>query len=114
MATRKKIDPEILCKLAERQWTVPEIAAFFGVSRDTIERRFAEKVTQSRHNGAAKLRDLQWKKAIQGDSRMIIHMSKHYLGQRDNSTVEVVRTAEPEDDITDDEGELLKLARSGP
>jgi AraC-like DNA-binding protein len=75
------IDAEHLKKLAERQWSVVEIAAFFGVSHDTIERRFAEEIAASRHRGCAKIRDLQWKRAMEGSDRIIIHMSEQYLGQ---------------------------------
>ncbi len=57
---RKKIDQEQLASLAAKQWSISEIAAFFGCSRDTIERRFAAKILAGRLKGTAKLKDLKW------------------------------------------------------
>lgn len=76
------IDEQQLEKLAERQWTAIEIAAFFRVDRRTIERRFSTNIEEARQRGRAKLRDLQWKRAMEGSDRILIHMSEHYLGQR--------------------------------
>ena len=82
---QKSIDVEQLEKLAERQWTVEQIAAFFRVSRDTIERRFAEEVRQSKQRGAAKLLDKQFDVAMQGNVNMLIWLGKNYLGQTDKN-----------------------------
>lgn len=76
-----KIDVEQLRKCAEKFWSVPEIAAFFKVSHDVIERHFASIIAEARESGRAKLRDLQWKRALEGSDRMIIHMSEHKLGE---------------------------------
>lgn len=78
---RIKIDVEQLESLAERQWTITEVAAFFRVSRDTIERRYAANYADGKQRGFAKLRDLQWKRAEQGSDRMLIHLGEQYLGQ---------------------------------
>ncbi len=78
---KKPIDQEQLEKLAEKQWSIEQIAAFFRVNRATIERRFAEKINDARQRGRAKIVDLQWKRALEGSDRMIMHMSAHYLGQ---------------------------------
>lgn len=75
------IDITQLERLAERRWTIEEIAAFFRVSRDTIERRFAAKIHQARLRGSAKLRDLQWALAAKLHPGMLIHLGRHYLGQ---------------------------------
>jgi hypothetical protein len=77
------VNREELMKLAERQWTVGEIAAFFRVSRDTIERRFAADIIEAKERGVAKLRDLQWRRAMEGSDKIIVHMSKHYLDQHE-------------------------------
>ena len=61
------------------------------MDRRTVERRFASIIEESRHGGTAKLRDLQWKKAIDGSDRMIIHMSEHYLKQHQNLKVDLTK-----------------------
>lgn len=78
---RRQINVEQLERLAERRWTIEEIAAFFRVSQSTIERRFAAKIKESRHRGTAKLRDLQWALAAKLHPGMLIHLGRHYLGQ---------------------------------
>ncbi len=78
---RKIIDIEQLEKCAEKQWSYVEIAAFFRVSVKTIERRYVAIIEDAKQRGKTKLRDLQWKRALEGSDRMIMHMSAHYLGQ---------------------------------
>lgn len=76
-----KIDSEQVRRCAEKMWSLTEIAAFFKVSTDTIERHFAPLIKEARESGRAKLRDLQWKRALEGSDRMILHMSEHHLGE---------------------------------
>lgn len=85
-----EIDAGHLEVLAERQWSLLEIAAFFRVSHDTIERRFASKIKEARLRGHAKIRDLQWKRALEGSDKMIVHMSEHYLEQHQEVKTTVV------------------------
>lgn len=76
-------------KLAEMQCTTTEIANFFEVSEDTIERRFAGKLARWRKGGHCSLRRSQWIKALEGhsgDTVMLKHLGKCYLGQGDEST----------------------------
>jgi hypothetical protein len=75
-----KLDVEKLKKCAEKQWTNEEIGAFFGVSKDTIERNYAADVHEARHNGKAKLRDLIWQRALNGSDRMLEHAANRFLG----------------------------------
>lgn len=84
----KNIDKEQLEKCAERQWTIEEIAAFFRVSKQTINRRFGPVIDECRERGRSKIRDLQWRKALEGSDKMIIHISKHYLKQHDREHIE--------------------------
>jgi DNA-directed RNA polymerase specialized sigma24 family protein len=86
---KKPIDEEQLIKCAEKQWTTREIAAFFRVSTDTIERRYAAQVEEARQSGRAKLRDLQWARAINGSDTMLKHMSEHYLDQHSKSRISI-------------------------
>lgn len=96
---RKKIDVEQLIKCAEKQWHIREIAAFFRVSTDTIHRRYAAIIEEARNSGKAKLRDLQWKRALEGSDTMIKHMSEHYLEQHSRQQVDLNKV--PEEAIKD-------------
>jgi len=87
----KPIDQEQLEKLAEKQWSIEQIAAFFRVSRDTIERRYAAKIAEAKQRGGAKLLDLAWKRVIEGSDRMLIHMLKQYLGHKEKVELDVSR-----------------------
>lgn len=95
----KKIDLEQLDKCAEKQWTITEIAAFFRVNPRTIyARRYLARIEEARQRGLTKLRDLQWKRALEGSDRMIEHMSKHYLNQHDRQRIELEKI--PDDVLT--------------
>lgn len=93
---KKQIDIEQLEKLAEKQWSIEQIAAFFRVSRDTIERRYAANVKEARQRGTAKIIDLQWKRALEGSDTMIKHMSQHYIGQYDKQKIEINKISDEE------------------
>jgi len=82
-----EIDPEQVRSCAMKMWKISEIAAFFRVSHDTIERHFASIIEEARQTGYAKIRDLQWKRAIEGSDTMIKHISEHYLGQHAKSEI---------------------------
>lgn len=104
---RKPVDLEVLSKLAERQWTTKELAAFFGVSIETMDRRFADHINQARARGTAKLRDLQWDIAVnKKDTKMVIWLGKQYLGQKERHEVDnhIVESTTP-----DAAGSLKKL-----
>jgi hypothetical protein len=80
---RKKIDTEQLEKLAMIGCTTEEIAGFFEVSRDTIERRYAAIIAKGRQNGKIRLRRLQLQIAEKGNAVMAIWLGKQMLGQTD-------------------------------
>jgi hypothetical protein len=89
------IDGEAFEKLAAFQCTQPEIAAFFKVSVDTIQRRiasvpeYAEAWERGRENGKASLRRMQFSSAQKGNVTMQIWLGKQYLGQRDKFDTDV-------------------------
>jgi len=67
--------------LAEKQWDKHQIAAFFGVSHDTIHRRFASVIEEARHSGKAKLIDILWKRILEGKSdRLLEHALDRFVG----------------------------------
>jgi hypothetical protein len=101
---RKEVDPEIVFKLAQLGCTYTEIGAWFGCDESTIRARFPEIYHQGKESGKISLRRMQWKRARAGSDPMLIHLGKHYLGQREKS-----------DDSDDDDiiEELRKENESG-
>ena len=75
------IDPKVVEGMGYAGGTNVEIAQFLGVSTDTIERRFAPVLEQSRARRRLRLRQLQWKAAEAGDKTMLIWLGKVELGQ---------------------------------
>lgn len=82
------IDEKQVRKLAERGWSVRQIAAHFEVDEATIRRRFAAAVEESRHHGQAKLLDVLWQRGIGnpetrtgGDNRVLLHLADRILGK---------------------------------
>ena len=98
----KKIDAEIVRKLAALQCTMEEIAAWFSVNVSTISRRFANEVALGREAGKISLRRLQWKRARAGSDALLIHLGKHILGQTERialaSQVDVLEALDNADD----------------
>jgi hypothetical protein len=94
---RKEIDWEEFDKLCEYQATLEEIAAWFDVSPDTIERAclrdkevgFAEYSDLKRGAGRASLRRAQYQSAMSGNTTMQIWLGKQMLGQKDKQEHEV-------------------------
>jgi len=82
-----KISEEDVRKLAERFWTITEIAAFFNCSDKTISNRFSDIVAKGKESGKAKLRDLQLKSAMSGNVTMQIWLGKQYLDQTDKTNI---------------------------
>lgn len=86
-----EIDKEEFEKLCGIQCTKQEIADFFGVSEDTIERwcfrtygeNFAVIFRQKRGRGKVSLRRNQWRLS-ETNVTMAIFLGKQYLGQSDN------------------------------
>ena len=76
-------------KLGQIGATQAEIAAFFGVSVPTIERRFQKPEYRAAFdrgfaNLKLSLRRTQVKQADSGNTTMLIWLGKNLLGQRDN------------------------------
>ena len=83
-----KIDLVELEKLCGMQCTDEEIAAFFGVSTRTIERRrknpvFRDLMDQGRAKGRISVRRSLFKLAAAGNVAAAIFLSKNLLGYRD-------------------------------
>ena len=83
-----KIDLVELEKLCGMQCTDEEVAAFFGVSTRTIERRrqvkqFAEVMERARAKGRVSVRRNLFRLANGGNIAAAIFLSKNLLGYRD-------------------------------
>jgi hypothetical protein len=90
---RKKIDPEIVEKLAAILCTMEEIGQIVGCSVDTLERRFADIIEKGRAHGNMSLRRKQYDLAMGGNVTMCIWLGKQRLGQREK--IDYNDTTEP-------------------
>lgn len=90
-----KINIEDFEKLAALQCTQTELAAFFEVSVDTIQRRiasdqkYADAWERGRESGKMSLRRMQFESAKNGNVTMQIWLGKQYLGQQDHVASDV-------------------------
>jgi hypothetical protein len=92
---QKEIDFSVLDKLCHIQCTLKEIAGWFDVCEDTIEKRvkdnfgitFSEYFEQKRGNGKISLRRKMYEMALAGDRVMCIWLSKQYLGMSEKQEI---------------------------
>jgi hypothetical protein len=67
--------------LARFGCTNTEIAQFFGCDESTIRKGYSEILTKGRATQKLRLRQLQWKSAMNGNVTMQIWLGKQILGQ---------------------------------
>jgi hypothetical protein len=99
-APKKELDYEILKELCALQCTSEECAAALGVSSDTLTLRLKEDHDKSfpeffrihRATGLTSLRRKQFTVASAGDTKMLIHLGKHWLAQIDKTIVDNLST----------------------
>jgi hypothetical protein len=89
----KDIDPEIVRKLVKIGCTPGDIAEMFGCSQSVISVRFRSEFALGRAQSKISPRQAQWRSAMRGSDRMLIHLGKVYLGQNDK--VEVMTSEKP-------------------
>src|SRR5712664_801165 len=87
--TTAEIDLAELEKLSGMQATDEEVAAWFGVTTRTIERRrkspaFAEVMQRGKAKGRLSIRRMQLKLLEAGNATMGVWLGKQYLGQTDH------------------------------
>jgi AraC-like DNA-binding protein len=104
----KKIDEELLKKLAHIHCTMEEMSSIVGVSVDTLERRFAALIKKARDSGKMSLRRWQWKAAESQNIGMLIWLGKQHLGQSEKVEQKNMEAQEKTVAKLSDE-ELLKL-----
>lgn len=84
----KDIPAEQVLAMVQLGCSAVEIAPIFGVSHDTISRRFAKEFAKGNALRKVKLRRLQMKAAEGGSVPMLIFLGKNMLGQSDRVTYE--------------------------
>lgn len=95
----KPINENQVYKLAQKRWTVKEIAAFFDCAVNTITSRFETIILKGHENYNTRLREAQTRSAMNGNVTMQIWLGKQYLDQ-----VDKVNT----NGLTDEETERLR------
>lgn len=106
-----RIDWNEFDKLASYHCTQKEIADFFEISVDTLERaclrdqevHLADFWEQKKGSGRSRLKRIQWSLAEQGSTAMAIFLGKHLLGQSDQPVDVQIYSALQKAGITKDE-----------
>ena len=91
---KKKIDTDLLYKLAQIHCIMKEMVDIIGVSEDTLKRNYAGIIDKGKAQGKMRLRRKQIEVAMQGNAALLIFLGKAMLGQSENP-------------ISDDEGGVL-------
>ena len=83
----------MIAKLSQIGCTQEEIGSVVGISARTLQRRYADLVAENKNKGKASLRKVLWKKALRGDPKLLIWLSKNELGMVDK--IHTTSTVEP-------------------
>ena len=88
---KKKLDLKLAEKLAAIMCTQEEIAGILDVSLSTLKRDedFCTIYKKAQDGAKMSIRRSQFKKALAGDTTMLIWLGKIYLGQRETVNQEV-------------------------
>ena len=81
---RTVVPPHEVFKLASIGCKDTEIAAWFGIKKDTLAYNFATELTKGRENMRQSLRRKMLETALDGHAVMLIFMAKNFLGMSDN------------------------------
>jgi len=84
----KEVDEDIIANLSQIGCTQEEIGSIVGISARTLQRRYAELLEENKNKGKASLRKKMWEKAMKGDPKLQIWLSKQYLGMKDRTVTE--------------------------
>ena len=96
----KDIDWKLVEKKMEAGCTATEIAGGFHMHIETFSNRFEKQYGcyfteykakfHSHDGGKGNIKFRQYAKAMEGNTQMLIHLGKHWLGQKDNDTDNVI------------------------
>jgi len=90
---KKDLDKDVIAKLSQIGCTQEEIGSVVGISARTLQRRYADLVAENKNIGKASLRKVLWKKALKGNDKLLIWLSKQELNMRDK--IETQNIVEP-------------------
>jgi len=90
---KKDLDEDVIAKLSQIGCTQEEIGAVVGISARTLQRRYADLVAENKNKGKASLRKKLWEKALKGDPKLLIWLSKNELNMVDK--IHTTATVEP-------------------
>jgi|TARA_R110001583_G_C5539937_1_gene399350 alkylhydroperoxidase/carboxymuconolactone decarboxylase family protein YurZ len=90
---KKELDKDVIAKLSQIGCTQEEIGSVVGISARTLQRRYADLVAENKNIGKASLRKKLWEKALKGNDKLLIWLSKQELNMRDK--IETQNIVEP-------------------
>ena len=90
---KKELDKDIIAKLSQIGCTQEEIGSVVGISARQLQRRYADLVVENKNKGKASLRKKMWEKALKGNEKLLIWLSKNELNMRDK--IETQSIVEP-------------------
>ena len=90
---KKELDKDVIAKLSQIGCTQEEIGSVVGISARTLQRRYADLVKENKNIGKASLRKKMWQKALKGNDKLLIWLSKNELNMRDK--IETQSIVEP-------------------
>ena len=103
---QKAIDEKVLANLSQINCTQEEIASILGISARTLQRRYADLIEVNKNKGKASLRKKMYEKAIKGNDKRLIWLSKQYLNMTDR--IHNTNTTEPLPLIIEAQAEEIK------
>ena len=80
---KKELDEEVIARLSQIGCTQEEIGSVVGISARTLQRRFADLLEVNKNKGKASLRKRMYEKAMKGNDKLLIWLSKNMLGMSD-------------------------------
>ena len=90
---KKELDEDVIAKLSQIGCTQEEIGSVVGISARTLQRRYADLVSENKNIGKASLRKKLWEKALKGDPKLLIWLSKNELNMVDK--IHTTQAVEP-------------------
>ena len=103
---QKAIDEKVLANLSQINCTQEEIASILGISARTLQRRYADLIEVNKNKGKASLRKRMYEKAMKGNDKLMIWLSKQYLEMSDR--IHNTNTTEPLPLIIEAQAEEIK------
>lgn len=87
MPAQKKVDAEMVVKLAAIGCTNKEIASVLNCNDDHLARAYKDELSRGREQGKTRLRQKQMEVALSGNTTMLIWLGKQILGQTDKQEI---------------------------